>query len=255
MLGRRDVKVGDYMRRVIEPMAVRLGLNYDETFFTPPTTDERVAFEAYRSGLSLLMAFTYDDGWGTTTMFGDQPSHKLAKKAAKAFRGGLLEERGRDAISLMAQGYARATAEIWRRAREDPEHAEHIEALAANAEKSEALGRLAAQIWPVDERRPALLSLRQTRDHTVTQLDNPNQMIDIRGAVEHTQAACEAAAVALGNDYEKYSRLLLGPVYSLNLELAQGLQTDWVGQMDSWMNLLSGEPVPFSVIAQATNAS
>jgi hypothetical protein len=251
MLGRKDLKVGNYMRQVIEPMAQRLGLDYNGTFFEPPVTEAALAFEAYRCGLSLLMSFTYDDGWGTASALGNTSRHKLAKKAAKAMRAGLVEERGRDAISLMACGYGRATAQMWRRTRQVPEHSEHIAALTSNAERSDALAELALRGWPV-EASSSVASLREAQGHSIVALDNPGQMIDVRTAMERTQAACEGAAVALGTEYENFSELLIGPIYSMNLELVQGLQTDWVGQMDSWMNLLSDEPVEFGLVAQAT---
>lgn len=54
------------MRSVLEPMARRLGLDYGETFVTPPLTDGEIALYAYRLGLSLLMPYTYPDGWTQT---------------------------------------------------------------------------------------------------------------------------------------------------------------------------------------------
>jgi hypothetical protein len=99
------------MRSALEPMSQRLALDYRETFFTPPATDGEVALYAYRLGLSLLMPYTYPDGWAQTDSAAR--SGRQAKRSAKRTRAALLGPRGADAISLMTQGYAWEMAQLW----------------------------------------------------------------------------------------------------------------------------------------------
>jgi hypothetical protein len=88
------------------------------------------------------MAFTYADGWWTT---GSGLSKREARKAAKYMQTALLGDSGRDAISQMAQGYARAMAMVWRRAADSDDYAEDAAALHQRAARSEQLGALAGR--------------------------------------------------------------------------------------------------------------
>lgn len=139
-------KLGDYMRRGLEPMAQSLGIDYEESFFSPPLTDQARALHAYRCGQSLLMSFTYPDGWPNAF-----EGKRVARKAAKAFRAGLLTTRGQNAISHMTQGYAREMADLWRRTARASTTPREAMALQESAARSEALGELAARCWPVGD--------------------------------------------------------------------------------------------------------
>ena len=61
-------------------MADRLGLDYETSFFTPPHIAEALAFETYRCGVSLLMGFTYPDGWGTTRISVIKPGESSRRR-------------------------------------------------------------------------------------------------------------------------------------------------------------------------------
>ena len=110
----RDLKMGVWMGSALEPIARRLGLDYDETFFTRPAAEGEVALYAYRLGLSLLMPYTYPDGWTATDS--SARSARQAKRSAKRTQAALLGPRGPDAISVMTQGYAWEMGQLWSRA-------------------------------------------------------------------------------------------------------------------------------------------
>lgn len=146
---RRDIAVGDYMRRGLAPMAQRLQLDYAETFFTTPRADADRALYAYRCGESLIMSLTYPDGWATSRNDRDCSARK-ARKAAKRARAGLLSNGG-DAISYMTQRYAAEMADFWRRASDDCGDESEAKALRDSARRSENLSLLAAKHWPVGD--------------------------------------------------------------------------------------------------------
>lgn len=69
--------------------------------------DEALVFDVYRCGLSLLMAFTYPDGWVGGGPLGGRDSRKQTRRAAKRVKTALVGDRGPHAISQMALGYGR----------------------------------------------------------------------------------------------------------------------------------------------------
>jgi hypothetical protein len=245
MLGRSDQVVGEYIAGALEPMFDRLGVDYTTSMFTPPATEEALTAEVYRCGLNLVMTFTYSDGWGVTQ--GDRRIRRQARKAAKVVRAGLHEDYGRDAISHMAQGFARETAALWRRVVTD---AGARAELVRNAERSEGLGELAGDYWPVRDEFEVLPSMANTAEHRFFKLDNPDAMIDVRATAGRTQAACEAAALALGWRFEEFDSLVIRPVMALNLELGLMILTDWNLELEQWRNLLSDEPVEYAAVMQ-----
>lgn len=178
MFGRRSVRsVGDYMRLGLEPMAQRLGVDYDESFFSPRQTPEARVFDAYRVGQSLLMFLSYPEGW----LFGPNPSKKLAKRAARAVHDSLVTESGRSAISHMTQGYAREMAALWRRAADEGGPDVIPEQLTASARRSAELGTLAARFWRAEDPYGALDKIALYEGQRVADPDNPDAMIDMRG--------------------------------------------------------------------------
>lgn len=248
---RSDRKSGEYIRRALQPMADRLGLDYETSFFTPPHIAEALAFETYRCGVSLLMGFTYPDGWGTTTYLGDQAGGKLAKKTARQMRRALLGPTGPDAISQMAQEYARDVAEFWRETAEtaDPDDAAQLR---RSAPRSEHLGELAAKYWPVIDPHSVLKRLDTTTHERLADLASFDRTA--KTAARRIDAACRAAAIALAPEFETYEPLLVGPVVTVNMELAAGLQQDWAFNLDHWTNLMLDEPLSYYELLAAQQA-
>jgi hypothetical protein len=232
---------GDYMRRALEPMALSLGVEYEESFFGPPVTDQARVFDAYRCGLSLVMAFTYPDGWANASS-----EKRLARKAAKALRAALLTPSGQDAISHMTQGYAHEMADFWRRAESGSDDPTEAAGLQESAARSDALGVLAGQCWPVNDPFGALDHIALAESHRTVDVDNPDAMIDLRSYFGRARVACGAAALALGADVATYSGLLYMPVAFLDLMFATGLQSDWEFQLEIWANLLRDHRRPYA---------
>jgi hypothetical protein len=252
MFGRdRDVAVGDYMRRTLEPMLRHVDIDFNTSFFNPPRTDPALAVDVYRCGLSLLMAFTEPGGWSS-----GRGSRKTARKAARRVRVGLHGERGPHAISHMAQGYAAEMGAFWRRAATAPtSYPDEILRLTDNANRSESLGKLAGEYWPVTDPFNALNSIAEAERHRFFDADNPDAMIDLLSYAGRVRATCEAVTLALGDAFEEYDSLLIAPVMSLDLEFASGLQADWVFQLEHWTNLLSDEPLSYCQFLQISNAA
>lgn len=249
MFSRKSVEsAGDYMRRGLEPMARRLGVDYDESFFSPPQTPEARVFDAYRVGQSLLMFLSYPEGW----IFGPNPSKKLAKRAARAVQDSLVTDSGRSAISYMTQGYAREMASLWRRAADNSDRDAIPEQLQESARRSDKLGALAAGFWPVDDPQGALDKIALYEKQRVVDLDNPNAIIDMHGYYGRVSVAFGAALIATGADLDEFSGLAYLPVAFLDLQVASGLQHDWVFNAEIWQNLLGTDPLPYAAFMRSS---
>jgi hypothetical protein len=226
-------------------MAARFGLNSDLVALTPPQTEEARVLNSYRCAVDLLAQFAEGQLWGIETWLGGSGSKKDARKAARCVEKGLLGEQGPDAISHMAQGFGRATAANWRRSSQKTEDESDATRLADSAQRSDALAHLAGMHWPVQDRYGVLEELAEAERNRLFELDNPGAMIDVRGASEQVQAACEAVALALGQDFERFGSLLIEPVMTLNLEMVQLLAVTWNRQLRHWTNLLTDNPGPY----------
>lgn len=249
MFGRKSVgSVGDYMRHALEPMAQRLGVDYDESFFSPPQTPEARVFDAYRVGQSLLMFLSYPEGW----IFGPSPSKKLAKRAARAVHDSLVTDSGRSAISHMTQGYAREMAALWRRAADDDGPDVIPEQLREGARRSDDLGALAAGFWPVEDPYGALDKIESYEKQRGADPDNPDAVIDMHGYYGRVSVAFGAALIAVGADLEEFIHLAYLPVAYLDLQVASGLQHDWVFNAEIWQNLLSADPLPYVAFMESS---
>lgn len=250
MLGRsNDIQVGQYMRSALEPMAQRLGLDQDETFFTPPTTDQTVAFYVYRLGLSLLMTYTYVDGWVQTDS--TARSKRQAKRSAKLAREALVGPRGPGAISLMAQEYAHAMAELWTRAAETDD--ENRTRLLESARRAERVSDFAGDCWPVqaDDIREQVAKFEGMR-HFVP--DNPDAMVDLRAYAWRARAMAIAVVFMLGDESDEGGAMLFRV---MSFDMTSGLATlaDWNFEGEHLANLLRDEPMPYREIAQLQNAA
>jgi hypothetical protein len=232
-------------------MARRLGVDYDESFLSPPTTDEALALDTYRCGQSLLMAFTYPDGWPRPP-FLDRQHAKRARKAARLVRGALLTERGPNAISYMTQGYAREMAEFWRRAAASSDDEAEAEGLRNGAARSDVLGMLAGRLWPVSDPFGALEHIELCARSRTADVDNPDLKFDLRAYFARAEFACGAAALALGDEVDgDAGGLFYKPVAFFDPEFDAGLQADWLFHAGVWHNLMSDQPVAYAEAIQS----
>jgi hypothetical protein len=249
MFKRQSVaSVGEYMRRGLEPIAQSLGVDYDESFRSPPQTPETRVFDAYRVGQSLLMFLSYPEGW----TFGPKASKKLAKRAARTVHDSLLTESGRSAVSHMTQGYAREMAALWRRAADDREPDVIPEQLRESARRSDELGDLAARFWPAEDPHGALDYIAHYERQRVADPDNPHAMIHMHGYYGRASVAFGAALIAMGPAVEELGHLAYLPVAYLDLQVASGLQHDWAFNAEIWQNLISEDPLPYLAFVQSS---
>lgn len=252
MLGqaRGDIAVGEYMRRGLEPMAQRLQLDYEETFFTPPRTDAERAFYAYRCGESLVMSLTYPDGWATSGDHRDRSARK-ARKAAKRARSALLTNGG-NAISYMTQRYASEMADFWRRASDDCSDESEAEALRDSARRSDNVSALAAEHWPIGDMFDVLPLVDQVAAHARSVFDPSRAQIDLVAYAGRTHATAGAAALLLGPEFPEFQALVIAPVFALDITMAIALQADWGYELDVWTNLLSDEPLAYAEVVRSS---
>jgi len=237
------------MRCALEPMAQRLGLDYDDSFFTPPSNAPEVALYAYRSGLSLLMTYTYVDGWIQTDS--TARDRKSVKRSAKRVRAELLGPRGPDAISLMSQGYAREMGALWRRAVGVSE--DERQKLLEFARRSEALGDLVAQYWPVDA-RPVSDRVAWAEERRYFDPDNPHAKVDLRTYSGRARATCAAVVVLVGEEAEEEVGAMLFRVMNFDLTFNTASWADWNFEADHLVNLLRDDPVSYSEVTASSNA-
>ena len=232
------------MRSVLEPMAQRLSLDYVETFFTPPAADGEVALYAYRLGLSLLMPYTYPDGWTETDS--TARSGRQAKRSAKRTRTALLSPRGPDAISLMAQGYAWEMAQLWSRAAETD--LENRSELLESTRRGERVSDLAAASWPVHAReiRERVAELEGMRYFDP---DNPDAMVDLYAYAGRVRAVTVALAWLLGDDSEEAGAMFFR-IMTFDMTFGFALGTDWNFEGEMLANLLQQEPLAYREMEQ-----
>lgn len=237
------------MGSVLEPMAQRLGLDYGETFFTPPGTEGEVAFYAYRLGLSLLMPYTYPDGWTETDSAAR--SGRQARRSAKRTRAALVGPRGPDAISLMTQGYAWEMAQLWSRAAATD--VENRSALLESARRAERVSELAANSWPV-QAREIREDVARFEGMRYFDPDNPDAMIDLHDYAGRVRAVTVALVSLLGAESEEAGAMLFR-VMSFDGTFALAVATDWNFEGELLANVLHDEALSYREMSQLRNAA
>jgi hypothetical protein len=245
----RAAEAGTRLRLVLEPVARELGVDYDRWHGTPPRSDPEVVMSAMWCGANLLVPFVYPNIWPVDDV-GRGISKPDAEKAEGCLEEALHSKQGRDAISMMAQGYGRALAAQWRTAAEMDEYRDAADRLRKNAAASEQLADLVASIWPVRGYEAALEQVARADVHRLVD-EYPNAMIDLRDYALKTHAIAEALAVAMSARFDEFADAILGPLYEVHPRymLAQG--SNWTGNADSWSNLLRTEPASQREVDQA----
>ena len=246
----RALEAGKRLRRILEPVARELGVDYDRSYQTPPSSDVEVAMSAMRSGTRLLDPFVSMNIWPVDE-FGRGISKPDAEKAEAYLDGVLRRKQGRDAISMMAQGYGRTVAAQWRRAAEMDEYRDASDRLRENATASEHLADLVASIWPVRGYKAALEQVARADAHRLFDVDNPHARADLRDYALKTRAVADALAVAMSARFDEFAHAILGPIYELHVRYHADLLSMWAGEGKSWSNLLRADPVSQREVDQA----
>jgi hypothetical protein len=247
----KDIAVGEYMRAVLEPMARRVGVDQNATFFAPPASERETAFYAYRVGLSLLMAYTYPDGWTQSDL---APRARQAKRSARRARAALLSPRGPDAIALMSQGYAWEIAQSWWRSAEAAESVDEERQLRQSAGRAEHLSELVAKLWPVEAEhvrdRVAAAELERYFDP-----DSPDAMVDLRAYAGRARVNCIAVSLLVGEEAEEEVAAMRSRVMTFDILFDEGVLADWNFEGEHLANLLGDERLAYGEVVLLQNAA
>jgi hypothetical protein len=235
---------GRLARLVLEQMARDLGVSYDDSMFECPASDAALVMDALRCGVNLIIGFTYPDGWSDTSS-ADVVSKKFCKKAAKQIQSAFQTDDGRDAITSVAQGYAQAMAEFWRRAATQDKYQESEAKLLLSAERSEALGELIAHALPVQDFHGVLGHIRSAEEQRFYDPNNPDALTDLHDYAEQARVTSEALALAAGAEYEDFAIATIGPVMSFRMKYSAERQVDWTLVSEYWVNLLLPNPISY----------
>lgn len=236
-------RIDDHFRRSLSPITKHLGLDYSVAFFTPPTTDEAIALDVFRCGQWLFDVLTDPDTWTAYGADSNRPD-KQARVLAKRLKSSMLEPRGPSAFSYVAQGYATEMAAFWRRA-SSTKDARDAATLMWNAERSEALGALAARYWPVDDPLQALSWVAQSEKARFYDPDDPNAAMDLHGVAGRARVMCGAAALGLGSNLDEFDSFVVAPILMLEMQFDLLVNTAWARWLDAWANLMTNEPHAF----------
>lgn len=237
------------MRRGLEPIALKFGLEMSYAMFATPTTPEARTLDAYRIGQSLLMFLGRADAWPTPR---DDGTPKRARKLAKAIYDSVADEAGRRAVVYMTEGYGRETAALWRRAADSGACDDSdADLLRENARRSEELAELAAGSWPYTDPYGALAFIESCESERAIDLDDADVDLDLRAYYGRARVACGAAALALGPELKKFEDFIAAPILSLDVQVAAGLGSDWNFNASLWSNLLRDDPLPYAQAMQS----
>jgi len=242
-------KLGKRARRVLEPVAEELGVDYDNSYLTPPTTDAELVMNALRCGEQLIVDFASAEGWPVDDL-GRGISKDQARKAAKCVEQALLRKEGRDALSVMAQGYGRALAAGWRAAANTDEYRDASDRLKTSAARSERLATLVASTWPARGYEAVLAEVARADAHRMFDVDNPNALVDLSDYAWRARAIADALAVAMSARFEEFKAAILGPVFELHVGYNLLTSGSWTFIARQWGNLLEPHPLSRSDVAQ-----
>ncbi len=231
-------------------MARHLGVDYDASFSAPPTTNEERVVYALQCGLSLIMDYAYPDQWALISQDG-RLSKRDCRKAARYVQEALPRPEGQEGIGWAAQGYARAMADLWRRAAdpttrtgsEVPE--EDRAGLLVSAGFSESVAELLAHDFAVEDPHAVLPEMASAEAHRLYDPENPDAMTDLRDYAARAGVTMQSLALAMGPEFPAYDEILIGPVMSLNLAFDYQTNVNWVVVAEYWSNLLKPDCVGY----------
>jgi hypothetical protein len=246
VLSRRSaLSSGRFARRILEPVAIDLGVDYNGAHFTPPTTDAERAFAGLRCGEQFLHGFTNADEWPVDD-FGGGITKRQARKAAAYLEKALERDEGRDALSMMTRGYGHEMATAWRLAAQQDEDRERAARLETSAAASEQLAELVGQHRPVRGYELALERVAKAERRRSYDPDNPDALIDLHSYGRRMRVIADALAVAFSARFDDFAEAILGPVYSYHVQHDILVLSDWNHVATFWSNLLASEPLSHS---------
>lgn len=214
----------------LSPVAKAVGLDYFESFFEPPETDEELAFQAMRCGAELMVAFADPDGW----IVEGRPLRRLARRGANRLQRALAEDSGRDAISWVTQSYGRVMASARRNSMAEA-GPEKQASLAATADMDEWLAELAGALRPVDPGHPAI--------GYAFEVGGPLPAADpepaVKDANDRLVCAIQAICLATWPRAEELAPVFLDWATSYEgLTMRRVVNSDWLHVAAQWTNLL-----------------
>jgi hypothetical protein len=225
-----QASLGAEIRRTTEPVAQRIGVDYNKWFSSPPTSPEARAFGVLLCGDALVRAYAYPEAWPVRRP-GD------ARRAAQTVRLALRGDRGRGAASLAAQQFGHALASAV--GSDDEGDADAL------IERDHWLADLAEWAWPAPEVGWAVDAIMEVEAASSMPAPPPHAVFERT----RERSTLQALAAALGPD--EFQRVL--PAFfniSSYLGFAAGVERDseWVGV--AWSNLRDEEPVSPSEVMQ-----
>jgi len=240
----RGKEPGAAMRRILEPMAVQIGADYDDANIEPPGSDTQLVMVALLCGKELLYGFTYPDEWPSWGL--GSVDKRGARRAAKHLTQTLEQPAGRDAIALAAAGIGTALAALWGSAAQAAKHEDTATELRNRAIASEGLTALVSAAWPVSGYEHALGAVRRADEGRTFDIENPDAMIDLKDYARRARVTAEALAVAMSDRFDDFEDAITGPVWHLNVAASVLGSTQWVHVSALWVNLLRADPLPYS---------
>jgi len=235
---------GPFTRRAIQPMAQRLGLDFDRSFFTPPRSDVETALDAYRCGCALLLPYATENGWVHSDL-GDDLG-RTAKRLAKAAKRALVSDRGPDAISLMAQRYTHEMAQSWLRSVTQLDSKDQLRESAVSAE---AVSSIAAACWPVDAQWIDQ-QISEGESERFFDPDNPDAMIDLHAYAGRARATAAGVGMLLGDEAHEALDQLIRRVLSLDMLFDLITSERWNLQAVHLVNLRRPTPLSYADVIQ-----
>lgn len=228
-------------RQALTEMGKPYGIDYTETFFRSPTSDEEVGYQALRCGASLLIAFIDPPSWG---LFQSRATKKLAKRAAQRLSKTFPKQSGQGAISWLTQRYGRTMSSHRRAAAAaaDPASAATLNRAAA---AEESLSDLVAKLWPVDN------------EAALTLAASPWEVLDaapdapLAHANARMAASIEAICTALWPGSEELYPVLAEWVLGYTgIGVRMMISRDWINTAPQWINLLESTPDSYGQVIE-----
>jgi hypothetical protein len=223
-------------------MCARFRVDYDSSYFAPPVTDAEFVVGALRCADQLVRGYTYAETWPVHDG-GYAVPKRQARRAAKHLERALEREQGRDALAVMASGYGRATARLWREAADSGEHGANPESLRVSADASDRLAELVERTWPVRGYHVVLERVGGRETRRMFDVDNPDALVNLRDYAYRMRAVADALAVALFDRFDEFEDAISGPVFAFHMKHNLLVLSDWNFATAFWSNLVSPHPV------------
>lgn len=238
-------------RRILAPIGAKLGVDNEASLYTAPSDPAERVMAALRCGERLIYAYTYAEEWPVLDEYGRGVSKRHAGRASRYIQQALLRPEGRDAISLMAQGYGRAMSESWRTEAAGEADPQRAAALIRGAARGDELAELLASAWPVEGYEALLGEVARAETHRTFDPENPHARADLHGYARRVRVSAEALAAAASARFGEHREAIVNPVRSLHPAHGASILVSWAHTGRYWSNLLAPAPVPDSEITSS----